>query len=217
MNPRGLHYLLVFLSFITAIGLACATLTSTPTAEPQPTSPPSTQASADTASTALPPQTVPTDSSVPSDSSAPATFTDQNKLYAIDVPGDWTHTTGTDTNLYWDHFEAPDQHAFIENIVFDDGTPWTGGSNGKGALYLLNNTYSNTGKEGDIRISDDKIQKDGSERLTWTSKSGNYSGVSFFEVRNRTTFLMFTLWWDNEYEDAYRDMLNGVIASYRTP
>ena len=210
MKRHGLHYLLAFISLIVAAGLACQALTSTPTAAPAPTiAPAPTQPPSNE-----PPTAAPADSS---NSGGVQTFTDKNNFFAIDLPAAWTHTTGTDTNMYWDRFSAPDQHAFIENIAYDDGTPWTGGSNGKGALYLLNSVYSNTGKEGDIRVSDDKIQSDGSERLTWASKSGGYSGVSFFEVRNKTTFLMLTAWWGNDYENTYRDVLDKVIGSYRVP
>ena len=211
MKARSLCYSLAFVSFILATGLACSALfpsaTSAPPAAPATEGP--TQAPSDNGGS--------TGNTGAGNNSAPATFTDKNNYYAIDLPADWTHETGTETNAYWDRFEAPDHHAFIENVAYDDGTPWTGASNGRGALALLNSTYSSTGKEGDIRVTADSIQNDGSERLTWTSKGGGYSGVSFFEVRNKTTFLMFTVWWDNPYEDTYRQMLDDVIASYRTP
>lgn len=118
---------------------------------------------------------------------------------------------------YIDQFKSPDGNALIENIAYDDGKPFTGSQNGKFALYLLNTFYSSTGKEGDIHVSDDSIQKDGSERLAWSSSGGGYSGLSYFEVRNRTTFLMFTVEYANDYENTYIDILNNVVASYRTP
>ena len=59
----------------------------------------------------------------------------------------------------------------VENIAYDDGTAFNGSENGKFALQIPNQNYSSTGKEGDIKVTDDSIQKDGSERLTWTSKS----------------------------------------------
>ena len=58
---------------------------------------------------------------------------------------------------------------------------------------------------------------DGSERLTWSSRDGGYSGMSFFEVRNKTTFLMFTVEWVNEAESDYADILNRAIESYYVP
>jgi hypothetical protein len=198
MRSKGFSYLLALLILPLITGLAC--MSPTPTAAPAPSS----QESQPTAESA-------------SSSSGVATFTDQNKYFAIDVPADWKHTSGTDTNLYWDRFSSPDEHGFIESIAYDDGTVWTGSQNGRGALYLLNHYYSSTQQEGDIRVSDDSMQKDGSERLTWTSKGGKYSGVSFFEIRHKTTFLMFTTWWGNDYQDKYKPVLDNVVASYRLP
>lgn len=149
------------------------------------------------------------------------TFTDQNNLYTIEVPADWTYEQTFDNennNYYIDTFTSPDGGAVIENIVYDDGTTFTGNQKSKFALYLLNNFYSSTGREGDIRVSDDKIMNDGSERLTWTSRAGGYSGISFLELRsNGTTFLFFTVDWGNSVEDTYRDTLNYVIESYQIP
>ena len=106
----------------------------------------------------------------------------------------------------------------IENIVYDDGERFTGNQKGKFALYLLNTFYSSTGKEGDIKVSDDSIMKDGSERLTWSSKGGGYSGISFLELRsNGTTFLFFTVDWGDAVKDTYIDTLNYVIESYTIP
>jgi hypothetical protein len=60
------------------------------------------------------------------------------------------------------------------------------------------------------------VQPDGSERLTWNSPSGNYSGISFLESRG-TTFLMFSVLWDNPYEADYFDTLDYIISTYTTP
>ena len=156
----------------------------------------------------------------PPSSGSTTVFTDQNNYYQIDVPSDWKYSQTVDnTNNYYyiDQFKSPDGNALVENIVYDDGTAFTGSDKSKFSLYLLNTFYSNTGKEGDIRVSDDSIQKDGSERLTWTSKSGGYSGISFLETRGTTTFLMFTVEWANSARDQYLDTLNAVVASYRLP
>ncbi|MBI3176252.1 MAG: hypothetical protein HYZ25_21210 [Chloroflexi bacterium] len=148
------------------------------------------------------------------------TFTDQNKYYAIDIPSDWAYsqTVDSEKNYYYiDTFTSPDQMALVENIVYDDGKPFAGNDKGKFALYLLNTFYSKTGKEGDIRVSDDRMMEDGSERLIWTSKAGGYSGISFLETRGTNTFLLFTVEWVNSAEDQYKSTLDDVIASYRVP
>lgn len=59
---------------------------------------------------------------------------------------------------------------------------------------------------------------DGSERLTWRSSAGGYSGMSFLELRsNGTTFLFFTVDWGNDVKDVYIDTLNYVIETYTIP
>ncbi len=218
MKSKGLYYLLAFVSFIAAIGLACSALTSTPTPEPPmpPTPLPPTAVPAVPAATEAPSSATGDTTGSTTGSSGLVTFTDQNKYFSIDVPADWKHTTSSGEHYYWDTFTSPDGAAVVENYVYDDGTPWSGKDSGKYALAVLNQLYSKTGGEGDIRISEEKLQDDGSDRLTWTSKSGGYSGISFFELRG-TAFLMFTVDWGNDYKDQYMDTLDQVVASYRTP
>ena len=204
MNDRGYKYLFAFAAFMLAVGLACYG-GSTPAAPTQPPAQVGGNASSPTAEPAV------------NSSGGFVTFTDKNDYYQIEVPSDWKYETGSGDNYYIDSFKSPDGQALIENIVYDDGKPFPGGSNGKFALQILHQFYSKTGKEGDIKITDDAVQKDGSERLIWNSKEGGYTGISFFEVRNHTTFLMFTVEYVNEAKDQYLDLLNGVIASYSVP
>ena len=164
---RGLPYLIGFMGSVLTVGIACSTLAPA-AATPGPTeaAPPTTTGSDSTA----------TDASTAT-SAGPVSFTDQNNYFVIDLPGDWAHTQDVDKenhHWYWDVLAAPDGHAKVESVVYDDGTAWIGSQNGKEALYLLNKFYSNAGAEGDIRISGDKTEPDGSERLTWSSRCGNY-------------------------------------------
>jgi hypothetical protein len=215
MNRRGFHYLLAFVSFIAATGLACAALSSTPAPElqipPTPLAP--TAAPALTEAPAGPTADAGGSTAV---SGELVTFTDKNNYFQIDLPADWKHTTTSGEHYYWDTFTSPDGGAVAENYVYDDGTPWSGKDSGKYALAVLNQLYSKTGSEGDIRISEEKLQDDGSDRLTWTSKGGKYSGISFFELRD-TAFLMFTVNWGDAYKDQYMDTLDAVVSSYRVP
>ncbi|HVN16550.1 MAG TPA: hypothetical protein VMT73_12470 [Anaerolineales bacterium] len=215
MKKQGLLRLFAFVALIIMVGLACnGGTTPTPApVQPQPTQ--VQQQQQQSQPTEVPQQTSNSSGSL-------QTFTDQNKLYAIDLPGDWTYKQTTDqTNNYYyiDTFTSPDKNALVENIVYNDGKSFSGAQNGKFALGILNQFYSETGKEGDIHVTDDSIQKDGSERLTWYSQGGGYSGISFFEIRgsDRKTFLMFTVEWSNSAKDQYLDTLDSVIQSYRQP
>lgn len=146
------------------------------------------------------------------------TFTDQNNLYQIQVPSDWVYKQSSGENYYIDQFKSPDEKALVENIVYDDGTTFDGGQKGKFALQLIYQFYSATGSNKDITITGDQLQDDGSERLTWYSESGGYSGASYFETRaGRTTFLMFTIEWLDDAKDLYFDTLNQIVESYAIP
>ncbi len=209
MKTRGLSYLLAFLSFIAATGLACETLFPTPT--PIPTATPA-------------PTEAPLATSTPSDSSSTSgftTFTDPNNDFQIDIPSNWTHKSKSAEDHYWDTFTSPDGGAVVENYTYlkatsAGGTPWTDAEMKKYALEVLDQYYSNTGKPGDIEVTEVKPQSDGSVRLAWDSKGGGYSGLSYYELRG-TKFLLFTVDWGNGYKDQYIDTLNKVIESYRVP
>jgi len=216
MKTRGYLYLIGFAVFLMIIGLACNG-GATPTAAPvAPVAPANTNSGSTNSNTNTANDNTNSNANTNS-SSAIVTFTDQNKFYQIDVPGDWKHKSDSGTHYYIDQFKAPDGNALVENITYNDGTPFTGSQNGQFALQLLHQFYSSTGKEGDIHVSEDSIQKDGSERLVWTSSGGGYSGLSYFEVRDKLNFLMFTVEWSNNYKDTYLDTLNKVIASYMIP
>lgn len=218
MKNKNLVVIFSFAAFVMVVGLACmggtkTTVAPTPIVQsvkptevpPQPTEPPQQ---------ATEPSPQPT-----SDSGGLKTFTDQNNLYRIDVPSDWVYNQVSGDNYYIDQFKSPDGLALVENIVYNDGVLFTGSQHGQFALDLLNRFYSNTGNVGDIRVTSDQIQPDGSERLEWTSKSGGYSGYSYFEVRKPEllNFLMITIEWSNSAKSQYLDILSAIIESYRIP
>ena len=218
MKAKGFKYLFLLMAFLLAVSLACSG-GANPPAQVTPIQQGGPSNSGNDQPTAAP---QPTAESQPtadnSNSGGLTTFTDQNNLYQIEVPSDWVYKQVTGENYYIDQFKSPDGNALIENITYDDGTTFNGGQKGTFALELIYRFYSATGSNKDITITGDQLQDDGSERLTWYSESGGYSGASYFETRTgRTTFLMFTIEWMNDYEDTYLDTLNAVVASYFIP
>ncbi len=145
------------------------------------------------------------------------TFTDQNKYYQIQLPKDWKHEQSSGNHYYMDTFTSPDGNAVIQNITYDDGTPITGTTNAQYALNLLDKYFSATGQTSSISVSDTSMMNDGSERLNWASASTDASGISFIEVRNQTSFLIFTVEWKNKYKSQYFNILDQVTASYTVP
>lgn len=139
------------------------------------------------------------------------TFTGPGELFTIEVPTPWEYETSEDDVSVVDTFYAPDGHAVIQNITYDDGEPISRSEAGEFALTLLRDFYAE-----DLTVTEDQVQADGSERLTWQSQSGDYSGISFLETRG-TTFLLFTVMWDNPFEEVYFETLDYTVSSYAVP
>ena len=142
------------------------------------------------------------------------TYTDPNGLFQFDVPLAWTYDYNEGKNIYSDTFTSPDGQSLIENVTYDDGTPTSKAQAGDLALQLLNKAYTNGAN--DIKITGDKVQNDGSERLTWTSRQGGYSGQSFFETRG-TTFLMLSWVVAGGYEEMFGPVFDNTLATYSIP
>ena len=139
------------------------------------------------------------------------TFEAPDDLFTINVPTPWEYERTESDVVIVDTFYAPDGHAVIQNIAYDDGEEITRSEAGAFGLELLRSSYAE-----DVRILDDQVQPDGSERLIWTSSGGGYSGTSFLETRG-TTFLLFTIMHDDDYEDVYIDTLNYTVETYTVP
>jgi len=227
MKTKGFVILFSLTALMLVVSLACGfSIGDTPTAPTPIQSNPPTQPNQPIQKPTDAPPTQqpsnPTDAPPTQQPSNPPdglqTFTDENDLYQIQLPGDWVYKQVTGDNYYLDQFKSPDEQALFENIVYDDGTTFNGGQKGRFALDLIYRFYSSDGTSSDIKITSDQLMDDGSERLIWNSKGGGYSGASYFETREgRTTFLMLTIEWMNSAEALYLDTLNEIVASYAIP
>jgi hypothetical protein len=139
------------------------------------------------------------------------TFKGPNDLFQFDIPYGWEYTTGSAENTIVDTFKSPDGHSFIDNLTYDDGKEISRSAAGKVALSLLKQFYAD-----DLKVVDDKVQQDGSERLSWRSNGKNVVGQTFFEVRG-TTFLLLTWVVDNDFYDFNQPIWSDVLASYKIP
>ncbi len=215
--------LFAFVALMAVVSLACFG-GSTPTPTLVPTIAP-TIAAAPTRTQVNPPSNPPSNNPPPSNgnSSAVITVEDQNKLFTFDIPGNWVYEGNdlgnavyTDVYMYADTWKSPDGNALIEGIAgTSQGFDFDGTTSTTVALDMLNYYYSFTGKEGDIRISKTATAQDGSTQFDWTSKGGDYSGTSWFEVRGARTFLMWTVNWANTADDATLDALNNAVNTYQ--
>jgi hypothetical protein len=205
--------LFIFSALMLLLGMACGLFTPDPTPVPPPTSAPA-QDQPDP----------PSDPSNNQGSSDIITVEDQNKLYMFDIPANWSYEASdlgnavySDVYMYADTWTSPDESAVVEGISGrSEGFDFDGTTSTRVALDMLNYYYSFTGQEGDIRISETSTAQDGSTRFDWESKGGDYSGISWFEVRGTRTFLMWTVNWGNGADQATLDIVDNAINTYQT-
>jgi hypothetical protein len=139
-------------------------------------------------------------------------YTDPAKLFQFSVPDAWIQATTQYTHSSVLTFNSPDNRSYVENITYDDGTAVSKSDAGAFARDLLLQYYKLT----DLKISDDKVQPDGSELLVWNSAASGLDGESFFETRG-TTFLLLTWVVNTADYDTFRPMWSTLVKSYTVP
>ena len=204
-----LYYKLVILIFVGLFMLACAggaVATSVPTEVP----PVATSVPTIAAPTAVPPAATEAPTAT-AEVPAFVKYESPDGSVTAEVPGDWIYKADeSDPKIDSYLFTAPDSGGFIQYLVFDDGkTHWNQGIAGKVALAVLNDGY--TDGAGDIKISKDEPMPDHSEHLTWSSKKGNYSGITSFKAIG-TKLILFTVLYNNSSKDQYMEPLKYVLG-----
>jgi hypothetical protein len=139
-------------------------------------------------------------------------YTDPAKLFQFSVPYAWTVVTSKGNHSSVVTFTSPDSRSYVENITYDDGTTVSKSDAGAFARTLLSQYYKLT----DIKITDDKVQPDGSHLLVWNSAASGLDGESFFETRG-TTFLLLTWVVNTADYDTFRPMWTTLVKSYTVP
>ena len=139
-------------------------------------------------------------------------FVDPNKRFEFTVPFGWVHEIIPETHGAIDSFYTPDGLSFINNITHDDGTTLSKSDAHSTALALTKSFYKIT----DLKVTGDKPQSEGSERLTWNSASQGIMGETIFVTRG-TTFLVLIWVVDNAHYDTFKPVWASVAASYQVP
>ncbi len=119
-----------------------------------------------------------------------ATFTGKDNLYAIDIPKNWLtgHWGGDEYDYFVDNFQSPDSKSYLEVFVSDDGRPFPEVDEKYiYALSVLDRLYSKG-----IEVEKRTIEENGMrEILIWNSQNNRF--ISVYEVTNKTSFVMLTI------------------------
>jgi hypothetical protein len=135
--------------------------------------------------------------------------TTQNNYFSVTVPPYWgiRHTSGEKTVV--DTFSSPDERAFLQTVIYDDGVPMSRMVAANLMRTLLREQYAK-----DVDVYSDTLLADGREKLAWNSKLGNYQGITWFEPRG-TALLALTTMWDSDLTGYYQDALEDMVNTYK--
>lgn len=128
--------------------------------------------------------------------------------FSYNVPIFWSEKQSSGQNTIVVTYSSPDEHAWVQSLVFNDETAISKRVAGLVTLFLLNNYYTK-----DIVITSDQIFPDGRERLVWYSPSGKYRGISYF-ASNPPAFLLHSVVYDEDYGSIYLPVLDEVSKSF---
>jgi len=117
------------------------------------------------------------------------TLTGKDDLYTIDIPKNWLIGHWDDGLDYFvDNFQSPDSKSYLEVFVSDDGRPFPEVDEMHiYTLSVLDRLYSK-GVEVENRIIEENGKR---EILVWISQNNRF--ISVYEVTNKTTFVMLTM------------------------
>lgn len=155
----------------------------------------------------------------PDGASTEATYTSTfqyfapDSLFSIEAPTSWPKyvDTGKIPKTQIEQFVAPDQHASIQIAVYRHGALIEQDFKATKTLDIMRALYGSG-----FRVSHDKALPDGRERLAWAVESKGLSGVSFFDSWGASLYI-FSILWDDEYQDLYQATLERAVESFGYP
>jgi hypothetical protein len=140
-------------------------------------------------------------------------YTSPDSLFTIEIPTSWTKFVDVSRiqGAQIEQFFSPDQHASIQTVIYRRGAVIVQEFKATKTLEILRTLYG-TG----FRVSHDKALPDGRERLAWFVESKQLSGISFFDSWGSSLYI-FTVLWDDSYQELYQPVLDRVIESFGYP
>ncbi|MFN8410932.1 MAG: hypothetical protein U0Z26_00955 [Anaerolineales bacterium] len=141
------------------------------------------------------------------------TFNTPHQTLSISIPLGWQQSSDRQIGkVSQEEFWAPDRNAVIESITVDTGEVVQLNFAGDYAIGWLNSRYSDGFK--DVKILSEVIMNDQIEKVEWTSRRGGYSGVTFFEIHDKTKVVVLTTAWSRLFADIYSPVMDVTLLSY---
>lgn len=140
-------------------------------------------------------------------------YTSPDSLFTIEIPTSWTKflDTASIQKSQIEQFFSPDRRASVQTVIYRHGALIEQEFKATKTLEILRALYGSG-----FRVSHDKALPDGRERLAWSVKNKDLSGISFFDSWGGSLYI-FTVLWDDAYQELYQPVLDRVVDSFGYP
>ena len=131
-------------------------------------------------------------------------------LFTLEVPTAWSRYADVASieNTQLEGFLSPDMHAAVQVAVYRQGSLIKREAKAFKTLEIMRKLYGY-----DLRVSHDKALPDGRERLAWSAAQRKVSGISFFDSFGSSMYI-FSIVWDNDFEEMYKTTLDAAVNSF---
>ncbi len=140
-------------------------------------------------------------------------YTAPDSLFTVEIPTSWTKflDTASIQKSQIEQFFSPDRRASVQTVIYRHGALIEQDFKATKTLEILRALYGSG-----FRVSHDKALPDGRERLAWFVESKELTGISFFDSWGGSLYI-FTVLWDDAYQDLYQPVLDRVVESFGYP
>jgi hypothetical protein len=131
-------------------------------------------------------------------------------LFTLEVPVSWSGYADVASieNTQLEGFLSPDMHAAVQVAVYRQGSLIKREAKAFKTLEIMRKLYGY-----DLHVSHDKALPDGRERLAWSAEKRQVSGISYFDSFGGSMYI-FSVVWDNAFQDMYMPTLDAVVNSF---
>ena len=139
------------------------------------------------------------------------TFTNKDNLYTLDIPKNWLtgHWSQDGLSYFVDNFQSPDSKSYVEVFVADDGRPFPEVDEKHiYALSVLDRLYAKGVEVEKRTMENDSTQ----EILIWNSQNNRF--ISVYEVINKTTFVMLTVFGYSSEKETSNE-IKEIIGNFK--
>lgn len=136
-------------------------------------------------------------------------YVSRELIFHIDVPTSWSKFVDASMDrTVVEGYLSPDQRASVQVAIFTKGSNISVDTKATKTREIMHDLYG-----WDMRITVDKSQSDGRERLEWYSDMKGIYGVTYFDTLNDSLYLLSIVWEDSAKE-LYTSVLQEIADSF---